>query len=106
MQLIFLKSTAGLMMLLAPVMIVTASTAMANTEAPRWEVGSICQTAKSVPACTRREALSRTTVLDRWLATPDKDRQACLEELKTKEVESYWSLLDCLGNRAMANDAR
>ncbi len=92
-------------LLLVPMLIASASTGMANTDAPRWEVGSICQAAKSVTACTRREALSRATVLDRWLATPEGDRQFCLEELKTKDVESYWSLLDCLGNRAIANDA-
>jgi len=89
-----------------PLMHTFTSPGMASTNAPRWEVGTICQTAKSVTACTRREALSRTTVLDRWLATPDGDRQFCLQQLKANKVESFWSLLDCLGNRAIANDTQ
>lgn len=105
MQRVFLEIIVA-MLLMAPLIFVSTSTSMANTQAPRWEVGTICQTAKSVTACTRREALSRTTILDRWLATPDGDRQFCLQELNANHVESFWSLLDCLGNRAIANDTK
>lgn len=103
MQDVFLKVFAGATAFTL-IMFACTSMSMASTAAPRWEVGTICQTAKAVTACTRREALSRATVLDRWLATSDTDRQFCLQTLKTENKESYWSLLDCLGNRAIADD--
>jgi len=81
----------------------TATVAIAETAAPRWEVGSICQGDKSVEACSHREASSRNSVLNRWLATPDADRQFCLRDLHNRRDETYWSLLDCLGTRAIAN---
>jgi hypothetical protein len=88
-----------------PWLLTSAVVAMADTAAPRWEVGSICQGSKSVEACSHREASSRNSVLNRWLATPDSDRQFCLRDLHNRRDETYWSLLDCLGTRAIANMA-
>jgi hypothetical protein len=87
----------------APGLLATATVATADTAAPRWEVGSICQGQKSVDTCSSREASSRNSVLNRWLATPEADRQFCLRDLHNRRDETYWDLLDCLGTRAIAN---
>jgi hypothetical protein len=83
------------------VAVVTPQITMAMAAAPKWQVATICQTAKQIDACTRLEASSRAAVLDRWSATSEEDRQYCLQDLQKRNVGSYWSLLDCLGNRAI-----
>ena len=88
---------AGVIVLAAP------QIAMAAMTAPKWQVATICQTAKQIDACTRLEASSRAAVLDRWSATSEGDRQYCLQQMQKKQEQTYWGLLDCLGDRATTN---
>jgi hypothetical protein len=75
--------------------------AAASTPPPEWQIPTICQNAKSNEECSRLEALSRNSVLDRWSKAPEADRTACLAQIDKSGKPSYWSLLDCLGNRAL-----
>jgi hypothetical protein len=77
------------------------ATAAADALPPKWQIPTICQNAKSHEECSRLEALSRNSVLNRWSKAPNADRTACLSEIDKSVKPSYWRLLDCLGDRAL-----
>jgi len=74
-------------------------TASAELDAPKWEIHDIC--AGSSASCTRVENQSRDAVLDRWNATPERNRAACLLEAKNAAKRSYQRLLECLSDLAL-----
>jgi hypothetical protein len=83
------------------VMFASASAARAETAAPAWQIPDVCHAAKSNEECSRLESQSRNSVLDRWSTVPEADRVYCASKFNKRATQSYWQLLDCLGDRAV-----